>query len=245
MPHQAITIPAADGLCPAFLFTPAGHGPWPAVLFFMDGFGIRPALMDMAQRLADHGYAVLLPDMYYRWGAYQPLVPAEVFKGDFRATIGPMMATTGNAAAARDSAAFLAWLGTCPDVAGSAIGVVGFCMGGGMALTAAGTYPDRVVAAASFHGGRLVSDAPDSPHLLAGAIRAELLVAGADNDASYPPEMHDALVTALDAAGVRHTSAIWPGLAHGWMKSDFPVYDAAGAERGWQAMLDLFARHLQ
>jgi carboxymethylenebutenolidase len=245
MAHCEISIPAADGLCPAHLFTPAGDGPWPAVLFFMDALAIRPALLAMAQRLADHGYAVLLPDMFYRWGPYDTMVPAEVFKGDFRATIGPMMATTGNAAAARDTAAFLAWLGTHPDVSGPAVGVVGFCMGGGMAITAAGTYPDRVVAAASFHGGRLVTDAPDSPHLLAGAIRAELLVAGADNDASYPPEMHQALVAALDAAGVHHTSAIWPGVAHGWMKTDFPVYDHDAAERGWDAMLALFARHLQ
>ena len=244
MPHTQTQIPTAEGLCPVHVLTPDGAGPWPAVIFYMDGLGMRQTLIDMAQRLADNGYVVLLPDMYYRWGAYDALVPTEVFKGDFRATVGPMMATTGNAAAARDTAAFLAWLGTHPQVKGNHVGTVGFCMGGGMALTAAGTYPDRVVAAASFHGGRLVTDDPASPHLLAPQIKAELLIAGADNDASYPMEMHQALIAALDAAGVRHHSEIYTGAAHGWMKADFPVYDAAAAERGWAELLALFARNL-
>lgn len=244
MPHLQSQISTADGLCPVYTFTPEGAGPWPAVIIYMDAFGIRPALFGMAQRLADHGYFVLLPDMHYRFGAYGPLVPAEVFKGDYRAVIGPMMATTGITPAARDTAAFLAWLGTHPDVAGPHVGTVGFCMGGGMALTAAGTYPDRVVAAASFHGGRLATDEPDSPHLLAPQIKAELLIAGADNDASYPPDMAERLTAALTAAGVRFHAEIYPGAAHGWMKTDFPVYDHAAAERGWAAMLDLFARNL-
>ena len=244
MPHTQTQISTADGLCPVHVLTPDGAGPWPAVIFYMDGLGMRQTLIDMAQRLADNGYFVLLPDMYYRWGAYAPMVPAEVFAGDFRATIGPMMATTGNAPAAQDTAAFLAWLGTPPHVKGTQVGTVGFCMGGGMAITAAGTYPDRVAAAASFHGGRLATDDPASPHLLAPQITAELLIAGADNDASYPIEMHEALITALDAADVHHHTEIYTGAAHGWMKTDFPVYDAAAAERGWTAMLALFARKL-
>ncbi len=246
MPDQQIQIPTTDGLCPAHVLTPddAGAGPWPAIIFYMDGLGMRPTLVAMAQRLANHGYVVLLPDMYYRYGPYEPLVPVEVFKGDFRAQIGPMMATTGNTAAARDTAAFLAWLGTHPAVAGDHVGTVGFCMGGGMAITAAGTYPDRVAAAASFHGGRLATDEPDSPHLLAPQIKAELLIAGADNDASYPPEMADRLVAALGAADVRYHAEIYHGVAHGWMKSDFPVYDEAAAERGWRDMVALFARNL-
>jgi carboxymethylenebutenolidase len=244
MPQLHTQIPTADGLCPVHLLTPEGKGPWPAVIFYMDAFGIRPALIGMAQRLASHGYAVLLPDMHYRWGAYEPMVPAELFKGDFRATIGPMMATTGNAPAARDTAAFLAWLATRAEVSGTQVGTVGFCMGGGMALTAAGTYPDRVVAAASFHGGRLATDDPASPHLLAPQIAAELLIAGADADASYPIDMHERLIAALDAAGVRHHTTIYAGAAHGWMKPDFPVHDPVAAERGWAELLALFARNL-
>lgn len=226
MPHQQTQIPTADGLCPVHVLTPDGSGPWPAVIFYMDGLGMRQTLIDMAARLAGNGYVVLLPDLYYRFGPYEPLVPTEVFKGDFRALVGPMMATTGNVQAARDTAAFLAWLGTNPHVKGPKVGTVGFCMGGGMAITVAGTYPDRVAAAASFHGGRLATDEPASPHLLAPQITAERLTA------------------ALTGAGVRFHAEIYPGAAHGWMKKDFPVYDEAAAERGWSEMLALFARNL-
>jgi carboxymethylenebutenolidase len=244
MPDQQIQIPTADGLCPAHFVTPEGDGPWPAIIFYMDGLAMRLTLVDMAQRLADAGYCVLLPDMFYRYGPYAAFVPAEVFQQDFRAVIGPLMATTGNAKSAADTGAFLSWLGDSPHVLGTKVGAVGFCMGGGMAITAAGTYPDRVAAAASFHGGRLATDAPDSPHLLASRIRAELLIAGADKDDSYPPEMADRLVAALNDAGVRFNAKIYAGAAHGWMKKDFPVYDHDAAERGWAEMLALFARNL-
>lgn len=244
MPQETITIATADGQCPAYLLTPEGTGPWPAVIIYMDAFGMRPALIAQMQELADAGYSVLVPDTLYRFGAYGPLDPAAVFKsGDFMGTIGPMMATTGNQPAARDTAAFLDYLAGRPDVAKLPAGVAGFCMGGGMALTAAATYPDRIAAAASFHGGRLATDAPDSPHSLAPQLKAEVLVAGADADDSYPLAMHERLVAAFDAAGVNHDSSIYEGALHGWMMRDFPIYHPAQAARGWQAMLDLFARN--
>lgn len=244
MTYALTTISTPDGNCPAHVLTPAGTGPWPAIIVFMDGLGIRPTLIAMAQRLADAGYLVLLPDMFYRFGPYAPLVPTEVFQGDVRAAIGPMMATTGNQPAAGDTVAFLAWLDARRDVVGPRIGVVGFCMGGGMALTAAGTFPDRVAAAASFHGGQLATDDPASPHLLAPRMKGEIYVAGADADNSYPPAMAARLEEALTQAGVRHRTEIYAGAAHGWMKQDFPVYDEAAAERGWHEMLALFARNL-
>ena len=245
MAQELTTISTPDGRCPAHVLTPEGKGSWPAVIFFMDGLGIRPALIAMAQRLADAGYLVLLPDMYYRFGPYAPLVPREIFKGDIRAAIGPMLATTDNTKAAEDAGAFLAWLDTRADVAPCGVGVVGFCMGGGMALTVAGSYPERILAAASFHGGRLATDEPTSPHLLAPRIKAELYIAGADKDDSYPPEMAERLGKALSEAGVRYRAEIYAGAAHGWMKTDFPVYDEAAAERGWRELLALFARTLR
>ena len=245
MAHEQVTIRTRDGECPTHVLTPDGAGPWPAVIFYMDGLAIRPTLIEMAARLAGYGYVVLLPDMFYRFGPYAPLVPKEVFQADFRAVVGPMMATTDNHKAADDTAAFIAWLDTRADVAGAKIGTVGFCMGGGMALTAAGTYPDRVAAAASFHGGRLATDLPVSPHLLAPKIRGEVYVAGADNDATYPIDMAERFERALGDAGVRHVCEIYPGAAHGWMKPDFPVYDEAAAERGWREMLALFERNLK
>ena len=245
MPHEHLTIWTGDGECPSDLFTPAtGDGPWPAVIIYMDAAGIRPALIDMGQRLADAGYLVMVPDLFYRYGPYGPFVPKDVFAGDFRAVLGPLMATTDNLKAARDTGALLDYLGTRGDVAGARLGAVGFCMGGGMAIAAAGTWPDRFAAVASFHGGRLATDDETSPHLFAPKLKAELYVAAAANDASYPPEMAERFESALDGAGVRYRAETYPA-AHGWMKPDFPVYDHDQAERGWKEMLALFARNLR
>ena len=244
MKHEEVNIRTRDGECPVQVFVPAGAGPWPAVIVYMDAFGIRPALLQIGERIAGGGYVVLVPDLFYRHGPYGPLDPKEAFAGDFRAMVGPLMATTDNPRAARDTEALLAYLDTRSDVTGK-IGTVGFCMGGGMALTAAGTYPDRVAAAVSFHGGRLATDDPASPHLLAPKIRAELYIAVADNDRSCPPEMVARLEQALDEAGVRYRCEVYRGASHGWMKPDFPVYDEAAAERGWSEMFALFDRVLR
>jgi carboxymethylenebutenolidase len=246
MAHEQVTIRTQDGDCHAHVFTPAGgDGPWPAVIFYMDAFAIRPALFQLSQRLADAGHVVLLPDLFYRFGPYEALVPKELFQGDFRAVIGPMMASTDNHKAGRDdTAAFIAYLDTRDDVAGEKIGTVGLCMGGGMAMSAAGFFPDRIAAVASFHGGRLATDDATSPHRLAPQIAAELYVAGADKDDSYPPEQEARLKAALDEAGVTYRAEIYPGALHGWMKPDFPIYDEAASERGWGEMLPLFARTL-
>ena len=243
MPNEQITIRTRDGECPAHVMTPPGDGPWPAIVFYMDAGGIRPAAIEMAQRLAGNGYVVLLPDLFYRYGPYGPLVPKEVFAGDFRAILGPLMATTGIDRAAEDTGAFLAYFDTRGDVAGRKIGALGFCMGGGMALASAGTYPDRFGAVASFHGGNLATDAPTSPHLFAAKLEAEVYIAAAENDDIYPSEMAERLENALTQAGVRYRTETYPA-AHGWMMPDFPVYDRTAAERGWTEMLALFSRNL-
>ncbi len=245
MAYEEVTIRTADGDCLAHVLTPEGEGPWPAVIIYMDAFGVRPALDGIALRLAENGYVALLPDLFYRVGEHRIPTPKEVFAaGNMREVIGPFMASTGPAKAAEDTRYFLDYLGTRPDVAGDKVATVGFCMGGGMAIAAAGTYPDRVAAAVSFHGGRLATDEPDSPHLLAPKIAAEVYVAGADKDGSYPPEMHERLKQAFDEAGVNYRAEIYEGALHGWMKPDFPIYDEAAAERGWREMLALFGRAL-
>ena len=243
MQGEQVVVPTRDGVCVTRVLTPAGKGPWPAILFYMDAGGIRPAVTAMAQRLADAGYLVLLPDLFYRYGPYGPFVPGQVFAGDFRAILGPLMATTGNDKAAQDTGALLAWLDTRDDVAGRRVGAVGFCMGGAMAIVAAGTWPDRFAAVASFHGGNLATDTPTSPHLLAPALQAEIYIAAAENDDSYPPAMAGRFEEALAGAEVRYTAQTFPA-AHGWMKPDFPVHDHAAAERGWNAMFALFRRTL-
>jgi carboxymethylenebutenolidase len=241
---QEVAIRTQDGTCPTHVVTPGGAGPWPAAILYMDAGGIRPGLLDMARQLAAGGYLVLLPDLFYRYGSYEPFVPAEVFKGDFRTILGPLMATTDNVKAAADTGALLAYLNTRDDVAGRAAGAVGFCMGGRMAMTAAGTYPERFAAVASFHGGNLATDEPASPHRLAPQLRAEVYIAAAEDDRSYPPEMAERLEAALSQAGVRYGAETYPA-AHGWMMPDFPVYDPGAAARGWDAMLGLFGRTLR
>jgi carboxymethylenebutenolidase len=238
--HELISIPTRDGNCPAHIFTPAGSGSWPAVIFYMDGIGVRPALLPMGERLARGGYVVLLPDLFYRAGPYRPLDPKKVFaSGDVRNTLGHLLASTDNRRAAEDTAAFLSYLDTHPDVAGKEVGTTGYCMGGGISLTVAGSFPDRVVAAASFHGGNLATDSPMSPHLLAPMMKGVIYVAGADEDEFYPPAMAERLDRALTDAVVRHRCEIYSGALHGWTMTDFPVYDEPAAERHWRELFAL------
>jgi carboxymethylenebutenolidase len=245
MSREQVLIRTRDGVCPTSVFTPPGQGPWPAVIFYMDGLGIRPTLLAMGERLARAGYVVLLPDMFYRAGPYEPLDPKRVFADpDFRKTLGHLFAAIDNRRAAEDTAAFLAYLDTRSDVRGESVGTTGYCMGGGISLTAAAAHPERIAAAASFHGGNLATQSPLSPHLLAAQIKAFVYVGGADNDSSYPPEQAALLEQALSGAGVPHRCEIYAGALHGWTMSDFPIYDEAAAERHWRELLALFAEKL-
>ncbi len=240
MSRADISLPTPDGPARAFTFASEGAGPWPAVIFIMDAPAIRPALFDMCERIAAHGYYVLLPDMFWRAGPYAPIDIAAVFKDETarRAAFGPLMASTDPDKAMRDIGACLDYLAVQPRVKGDKVGITGYCMGGGLALRAAGLFPDRVAAAAAFHGGRLATDAPDSPHLLAPKIKGRILVAGADEDAGFPPEQADRLKAALDAAGVDNEVTIYKGAHHGYAPADMPVYDQEASERHFR---DLFA----
>jgi carboxymethylenebutenolidase len=217
------------------------------VIFYMDAPAIRPALFEMCQRLADHGYYVLLPDMFWRAGPYEPIDLKAVFASEEarRTVFGKLMASTDPEKSTRDTGAFLAWLSTQPDVKGEKIGVTGYCMGAGLALRAAGNFPDRVVAAGGFHGGRLATDAPDSPHWLAPKIKARVYIGGADEDAGFPPEQADKLRAALDSAGVDNTVEIYPGAHHGYAPPDMPVYNEAAAERHWRELFKLLDETLK
>jgi carboxymethylenebutenolidase len=212
----------------------------------MDGLGIRPVLFEMAQRLADAGYVVLLPDMFYRAGPYEPLDVQAVFSsGDVRAVLGPLLGSTDNRRAAEDARAFLEYLDGRDDVAGSKVGTTGYCMGGAISLTVAGTYPDRIAAAASFHGGSLATDSELSPHLLVDRIQGRVYVGAADNDGSYPPDMAARLIETLMQNNVEHRHDLYVGAAHGWTMADAPIYDADAAERHWSELTTLFAEALK
>jgi carboxymethylenebutenolidase len=212
----------------------------------MDGIGIRPAMLEVGQQLATHGYFVLLPDLFYRSGPYAPMNAKTVFvdpeqrktlmeKFFARATLANLMS---------DTQFFLDYLASQPDVRPGGIGVTGYCMGGRASLAAAGTYPERIVACASYHGGRLANDDPDSPHLLAPRIKARVYIASAIEDSSFPDDMKARLERALSQAGVDHLVETYPA-KHGWVLRDTPAHDRAAAERHWTTLLGLMDAKLR
>jgi carboxymethylenebutenolidase len=244
---QEIALPTPDGDARAYTFTPKGEGPWPAAIIFMDAPAIRPALFEFGERLAANGYFTLLPDLFWRAGPYAPINVKEVFADEAkrREAFGKLMGSTNPEKQVSDAKASLDYLASRPEVKKGKVGITGYCMGAGVVMRTAGTYPDRIAAAAGFHGGRLATDAPDSPHLLAPKITAKVLVAGADEDAGFPPEQADKLREALTAAGVDNEVTIYPGARHGYTMPDLPVYNEPAAERHWTEMLALFDKTLK
>jgi len=248
MARTPVEIRTDDGICPASVFRPSGSaGPWPGVLMYMDGVGMRPALFPIAQRIADAGHVVLLPDLFYRAGPYEAPDAKTLFSDPAARDAFRKIGSTATAAnVMRDTGAFLDFLDAQPGVRPGRIGVTGYCMGGRFALTAAGTFPDRIGAAAAFHPGGLATDATDSPHLLVPKMRdVAIYVAGAVDDPSFPDDMKQRLDEALAAAGVEHRIETYAGMRHGWVPSDTPVHSPEGAERHFRALLDFYASTLK
>lgn len=240
--HETITTP--DGDCPVTLATPDGDGPWPGIVLYPDAGGVRAAMQAMAERLASLGYAVLMPDVYYRNDRWAPFDMKSVF-GDpaERNRLFAMMKAVTPEVMAVDAKAFFDYLATRTEVAGDRFGTTGYCMGGRTSFTVAGRVPDRVAVAMSFHGGGLATEDPASPHLLAGRIEAAVYIGAAENDPSYTPEQSGRLDAALAAAGVEHVIEWYPA-AHGFAVPDNAPYDADAAERHWRATETFFAQHL-
>ncbi len=231
---KQIEIRTADGVCPAY---DVGEGP--SVLLLIDGIGMRPAMQEMAARLAEAGYRVLVPDLFYRLGAYPPNDPAKLFSDPaLRAAWWKQLE------GAASSEKLLRDLGAYLGVLEGPVGVTGYCMGGRLAIAAAGAYPERIVAAAAYHPGNVVTDAPDSAHLLVPAIRAQIYVGAASDDPTFPPEQQQRLTAAFDAAHVRYQLEVYPA-KHGWVPRDTPIHDAAAAEKHWQTLEALFATALR
>ena len=245
MTKQDIEIRTQDGTAKAGLFAPAGgaSGAKAGVILYMDAFGPRPALDTMAARLAGEGYFVLVPDLFYRHGAYGPFDAKTAFSTEEGSKlIRGMLADTTQDMTMRDSKAFVDALSS--HGASGPIGTVGYCMGGARALNAAAARPDRVAAAASFHGGNLAGDAPDTPAANAGRIKARVYVGVSGVDKSFPPEQSARLAEALRTAEVDHAVENYVGMAHGWCVPDHGVYDEKGAERHWKRLLTFFAETL-
>ncbi|HEX3913375.1 MAG TPA: dienelactone hydrolase family protein [Steroidobacteraceae bacterium] len=246
MTRKTIDIKTADGICDSYISCPATGDRLPAILFFMDGIGIRPVLRQMADRLAAGGYCVLLPNMFYRRGPAVPADVTEILRPENRPALMEAVRSLTPERVVRDAGVFLEFLAAQKQVApDAAIGLTGYCMGGSMVLRTAAHYPERIASAASFHGGRLVTDAPDSPHRLVDRITAELYIGHADQDPGMTAEDIARLEAALHAAGTRHRSELYIGALHGFTMSDMPVYDEMACDRHWQRLAELYVRTLK
>lgn len=244
-PESRIDLDTGEGLLDVYLFRPDRSEPAPAVIFYMDAFGIRPALAQMAGRLASHGYVVALPNLYYRTPHAPFDAKAVAAGGAERDRFKGMIATLDGVKVTRDTGAVIARLDTESSVRPGAIGVLGYCMGAGYALRAAGAFPARVVVAAVYHGGSLATDKPDSPHLLAGQMRAQVYIGVAEIDPSFPDSQREELERALQAAGVDYVLEVYAGAKHGFAVDGHLVYNRDAAERHWATLVSLLAGTLQ
>ena len=240
-----VQILTPDGQCDGTLHLPGGTGPWPGVLVFPDAGGARETFRLMGDRLASMGYVALSPDIYYRAGDWAPFDMATVFTDtQERARLSSLAGALTSDRIIADAGAYSDFLLARPEVTGSAIGTTGYCLGGRMSLITAGGLGPKIMAAASFHGGRLaVADDQSSPHLSAGRMTATIYVAGAENDDSFTAEQAGLLTSALAAAGVEHTVEFYPA-RHGFAVADNLTYDAEASARHWDALSRLYQAHL-
>jgi carboxymethylenebutenolidase len=244
--EQDVNVTMENGVSDSALFYPEGKGTWPAVLVWTDILGLRPVFREMGKRLAAEGYVVLVPNPFYR-NAKAPVVDGsfDFSKPEDRAKVMPMAAALTADANISDAKAYTAFLDARPQTnKKKGMGVQGYCMGGPLTFRTAATVPGRIAAAATFHGGGLVTDKPDSPHLLIPKMKAEVLCAVAANDDQRDPAAKDKLKEAFAAAHLKATVEVYDGCNHGWTVRGSQVYNEAGAERAWGELTALYKRNL-
>ena len=242
---QTIEITTPDGVADAYLTGESGK---PGVLLYVDAIGLRPQIEEMADRIASWGHVVLAPHVFYRDGSAAELAP----QGDLREAgaraeffAGGVMERVADLTPDRAQADAAAWVAELEKHAGDGpIGVTGYCMGARLAVRTAGWHPGTVAAVGGFHGGRLVTDAEDSPHHAIAESTAAYAFGHADQDSSMPIEQVEALEQVLQDAGREHVNEIYEGAAHGYSMADTSAYDEAGTERHFSVLRDLFAHNL-
>ena len=240
--ESEIDVPTPDGVSDSYFVHPAS-GAHPGVLIWPDAFGLRPAKRQMAKRLAESGYSVLVVNQYYR-SQRAPIADSTNF-GELRDVLMPLMGTLSPETHVTDARAFVSFLDDQPSVDSSRkMGTMGYCMGGPITMRTAAALPDRIGAGASFHGGGLVTDQPDSPHLLVPQMTAHYLFAIAENDDENEPEAKNVLREAFAEAGLPAEIEVYDGALHGWCPPDTQVYNEPQAERAWSRLLALFERAL-
>lgn len=242
---QDVEVVTPDGRADCHFVHPL-KGRHAGVILWPDAFGLRPMMKQMGRRLAESGYAVLVVNPYYR-KQKAPFLPEGASFADppTRDKIMAMMATLSPATHAADAKAFVDHLDAQPSVdRGRKLGTMGYCMGGPITLRTAAARPDRIGAAASFHGGGLVTDKPDSPHALASKMKASFLIAISEDDDQKEPHAKDVLRETFAKQGLEAEIEVYVGALHGWCPPDMPVYDEEKAERAWSRLLALFGRAL-
>jgi carboxymethylenebutenolidase len=246
MPTKTLQVPTADGRSDAFAAFPDGDKRHPGVLMYMDIFGLRPVLEEMARELAEHGYYVLVPNLFYRHGPAPvtelPEHTGEEIRPALVARLMPLVKEHTTERALRDADAYLRFLTTQPEVSAGPAAVIGYCMGGVLAMRTAAAHPGQVAAVAGFHSGNLVTNTPDSPHRLAAELTAQVHLGHADGD--MRPEAINELNQALDTAGVDYTSEIYPGTIHGFTMSDTSAFNPTALQHHWDRLLPLLRRTL-
>ena len=243
MRSSTVEIRTPDGVADAYLTRPDDGDGHPGVLFIMDAYGLRPRIEEMADRIAERGYAVLAPNVFYRAGR-APVFPLAGI-GDpeqqrwLLQQAMPLIRELTPEHLSRDGGAYLDRL----EQAGRGpVAVTGYCMGGRVAWRVAADYPERVAGLAGFHVGGLVTDGEDSPHRSAGRLAAEVYLGHADNDRTMTPDQIAALERALDVAGIPYRSEVYRGAAHGYTMADTPAYDEAAAKRHYDELFALLGR---
>jgi carboxymethylenebutenolidase len=243
--ESEIEIRTPDGTTDAYFVHPAS-GRHPGVLVWPDIFGLRPAFRKMGKRLAESGYSVLVVNPFYRTKK-APVAPEGASFQDptTRAALMALAGTLNADTAATDAKAFVAWLdGQASVDKKRRMGTMGYCMGGPLTMRTAAAFPDRIGAGASFHGGGLMTDKPDSPHLLVPQMKAQYLFAIAENDNQKQPDAKNALRESFAKANLPAEIEVYAGTMHGWCPPDSQVYNEAQAEKAWSRLLALFERAL-
>jgi carboxymethylenebutenolidase len=245
MIDEAIEIRTSDGTADGILFRAEGERR-PGVIYLTDIGGIRPSHRAMAKRLAEKGYTVLMPNVFYRT-TKPPVMDVKIGMGDPRTMqrFGELRAPLTPDAVERDATAYVNFLTSHKAANGGPIGVVGYCFTGAFAMRTAAAMPTKVAAMASFHGGGLYTEEPTSPHLVLPRIKARLYFGHATNDRSMPQEVIEKFDRALAAWGGKYESEVYEGAFHGWTTSDAPVYNQPQAERAFEKLTELFAGALK
>lgn len=244
MIEQSLEIPAGDGVAEALLVRPDSNDPLPAVINLTDGLGFRPAFAEQSKRIAERGYVVLTPNIFYRVSR----LPVYPYEPDFsnpehRKRFDELKAPMTPVAMERDGSAYIDFLASQPFVSKGPIGVIGFCFAGKFAVLVAAARPDRVAAAASFHGGGLFTDTFDSPHLVLPRVQGSLYFGHATNDQSMPTEAIEKFEWALSSWGGEYQSEVYDA-RHGWMIPGGRVFDEQNAQRGFEKTMQLFGTSL-